>query len=136
MNQIGLCGEYKLYALEKGCLRGLIWPWHLTYKLHARSLHTLWLGLCTVREKLRFYEGRINSWQTVQPLINRYESIKRNDTCLTLFRAIYFSWNRVNIPQQSSSWRKKNIPSWQSVYIIIGQLVLVSKLDNIVTSYR
>lgn len=56
--------------------------------------------------QLRFDEGGVYSWLTVQSLANRYEYIDCNDTFLTSSRDVYFSWNGLNFTQKSSSFGK------------------------------
>lgn len=43
------------------------------------------------REKLRFDEGGVYTWLTVQPLANKYACIERNDNLPTSSRDVYFA---------------------------------------------
>lgn len=43
------------------------------------------------REKLRFDEGWVYTWLTVQQLANKYACIERNDNLPTSSRDVYFA---------------------------------------------
>lgn len=109
------------------CINISVWEYDISYSCYLKTekrttLTSAWtLGI--VLDKLRFDECGVYSLVTTQSLVNRYEYIKRNDTCTTSSIAVYFKWfHTIN-----SRYLKKN---FQTSTVYEYWLAFLSKLER------